>query len=459
MPMLAFILVIFFSCKKSSDPLPTPPAPVTPVVPAKPVYSKAITKFVFRQSDNHFNYATDSVATIGTDSITINMPGGTDLSKLIPTIEIAGKSVQPASGAAQDFTSPVTYTVTDSAGATKNYIVKINLSGAGEIIISAGSLYAYDAITAQLRWTSPNYINVNYSGVASDGKLVFSYGGMGTVYAQDIATGKLVWSKDMAGSIRTPAISKGILYLPGEGQNMTALDAATGNRIWSKYYYLDNRFQAMNITNDILYFVAQQDNRVYSVNALNGNLNWQSDPSLVFVATPTVSGNTVYASAYDSNVYALDKTTGHVTWSTHVAFLNSSPVISNGVLYVYACNDSLYALDAVTGKKKWATAGSSSVWTGNTLTSNAMVSNGMVFVNSNDRYIYAFDANNGTPKWSVFTNQNGLELVYIDGVVYTSSFAIKASDGSVIWSGLYTNPQNPRFTIIGKDGTVYNPVN
>ena len=124
MPMLAFILVIFFSCKKSSDPLPTPPAPVTPVVPAKPVYSKTITKFVFRQSDNHFNYATDSVATIGTDSITINMPGGTDLSKLIPTIEIAGKSVQPASGAAQDFTSPVTYTVTDSAGEQKTISLK-----------------------------------------------------------------------------------------------------------------------------------------------------------------------------------------------------------------------------------------------------------------------------------------------------------------------------------------------
>ena len=461
MPMLAFILVILFSCKKTTDPIPNapPPTPITPVVPPKPVYSKTITKFVFRQSDNHFIYATDSLATIGADSITINMPGGTDLSKLIPTIEIAGKSVLPASGTAQDFTNPVTYTVTDSAGATKNYIVKINLSGAGEIIISAGSLYAYDAITAQLRWTSPNYINVNYSAVASDGKLVFSYGGMGTVYAQDIVTGKLVWSKDMAGSIRTPAISKGILYLPGEGQNMTALDAATGNQIWSKFFYLDNRFQAMNITNDIIYFVAQQDNRVYSVNALNGNLNWQSDPSLVFVATPTVSGNTVYASAYDSNMYALDKTTGHVTWSTHLAFLNSAPVISNGVLYVVGCNDSLYTLDATTGKKKWAVAGSSSVWTANTLTSSAMVSNGMVFVNSNDRYLYAFDANTGALRWSTFLNQNGLELVYIDGVVYTSSFAIKASDGSVIWSGLYTNPQNPRFTIIGKDGTVYNPVN
>ena len=99
---------------------------------------------------------------------------------------------------------------------------------------------------------------------------------MGDRYAQDIITGKLVWTKYMVGTIRTPAISKGVLYLPGDGQNMTALDAATGNQIWSKYFYLDNRFQAMNITNDIIYFVAQQDNRVYSVNAMNGNLNWQS---------------------------------------------------------------------------------------------------------------------------------------------------------------------------------------
>jgi len=387
------------------------------------------------------------------------MPGGTDISKLIPTIEIAGKSVQPASGTAQDFTNPVTYIVTDSAGATKSYIVKINLSGAGEIIIAAGSLYAYDATTAQLRWNSPDYINVYYSSVVSDGKLAFSYGGSTTVYAQDIVTGKLVWSKDMLGTIRTPAISKGVLYLPGNGQNMTALDAATGRQIWSKYFYLDSRFQAMNITNDVIYFVAQQDNRVYSVNAINGNLNWQSDPSLVFVATPTVSGNMVYASGYDSNMYALNKTTGQVIWSTHLAFLNSSPVISNGTLYVVGCNDSLYTLDAATGKKKWAVSGSSSVYPGNRITSNAMVSNGTVFVNGNDAYLYAFDANTGSLRWSTFLNQNGLELVYIDGIVYTSSFAIKASDGSVIWSGLYTNPQNSRFTIIGKDGTVYNPVN
>jgi outer membrane protein assembly factor BamB len=289
--------------------------------------------------------------------------------------------------------------------------------------------------------------------------LVFSYTDIGDLIAQDIVTGNLVWSKALEGSIRTPAISKGVLYLPGNGSNMTALDAATGNQIWSKYYYLDNRFQAMNITNDIIYFVSQQDNRICSISALDGNLNWKTDPSIVFVATPTVSGNTVYASAYDSNVYALDKTTGQVTWSTHLAFLNSAPVISNGILYVVACNDSLYALDATTGKKKWAVSGSSSAYAGNTLTSNAMVSNGMVFVNGNDRYLYAFDANTGTLKWSIFLNQNGLELLYINGVIYTSSFAIKASDGSVIWSGLYTNPANPRFTIIGTDGTVYNPVN
>src|SRR3954469_14851472 len=102
----ALIVICFFSCKKSTDPSPAPPTPVTPVVPPNPVYSKTITKFVFRQSDNHFVYATDSLATISADSITISMPGGTDISKLIPTIDIAGKSVQPASGTAQDFTNP-----------------------------------------------------------------------------------------------------------------------------------------------------------------------------------------------------------------------------------------------------------------------------------------------------------------------------------------------------------------
>ena len=53
-------------------------------------------------------------------TITVNVPFGTPVTSLKPEIEVSpGASVSPASGAAQNFTSPVKYTVTAEDGVTK----------------------------------------------------------------------------------------------------------------------------------------------------------------------------------------------------------------------------------------------------------------------------------------------------------------------------------------------------
>ncbi len=60
-------------------------------------------------------------------TITVNVPFETDITNLTPEIEIsAGASVSPASGVAQDFSSPVEYTVTAEDGITsQKYTVSV----------------------------------------------------------------------------------------------------------------------------------------------------------------------------------------------------------------------------------------------------------------------------------------------------------------------------------------------
>lgn len=53
--------------------------------------------------------------------ISIPVPFGTDVTALVPTIAHTGASISPASGTAQDFTGPVTYTVTARDGSTQAY--------------------------------------------------------------------------------------------------------------------------------------------------------------------------------------------------------------------------------------------------------------------------------------------------------------------------------------------------
>ena len=72
----------------------------------------------------------DVVGEITDNDIAIEMPFGTDVTELIPTIVIsAGASVEPASGVKQDFTEAVGYTVTAEDGTTtKLYTVTVTVA-------------------------------------------------------------------------------------------------------------------------------------------------------------------------------------------------------------------------------------------------------------------------------------------------------------------------------------------
>ena len=109
---------------------PTPavkPAPVvkpTPVVKPAPVVNsaKAITSFDFAA------YAVVGAINEDTKTIVATLPYGTDVTALVPMITTTGKSVSPASGAAQDFTDPVAYTVTAEDKSTQTYTVAITVA-------------------------------------------------------------------------------------------------------------------------------------------------------------------------------------------------------------------------------------------------------------------------------------------------------------------------------------------
>ncbi|WKK80471.2 DUF5018 domain-containing protein [Marivirga arenosa] len=69
-------------------------------------------------------------------SISLDVPSGTDITDLSPEISISDKAtVVPASGTAQDFTSPVVYTVTAENGTVAEYTVTVNVLENTEAII------------------------------------------------------------------------------------------------------------------------------------------------------------------------------------------------------------------------------------------------------------------------------------------------------------------------------------
>ena len=77
------------------------------------------------------SFVIDDVAGVidnDTDQISVLLPGGTDVTNLTPVIEVPeGQSVDPSSGVAQDFTEPVSYTVTNTEDLTRTYEVVVEV--------------------------------------------------------------------------------------------------------------------------------------------------------------------------------------------------------------------------------------------------------------------------------------------------------------------------------------------
>ena len=100
--------------------------------------TKAITAFSFTTPA-----ATGSI--VGTN-ITVSVPAGTTVTSLVATFTTTGTSVtvsaasQVSGTTANDFTNPVTYTVTAEDGTTQNYIVTVKIApGISSIVPNAGT--------------------------------------------------------------------------------------------------------------------------------------------------------------------------------------------------------------------------------------------------------------------------------------------------------------------------------
>jgi len=104
--------------------------------------AKAITSF------NFANQGSNTIINETNHTIAITMAYGTVVTALVPTITITGTSVSPASGVAQNFTSPVTYTVTAADTTTQTYTVTITVANGGGGGGGGGGSYAYSSAKA-----------------------------------------------------------------------------------------------------------------------------------------------------------------------------------------------------------------------------------------------------------------------------------------------------------------------
>ncbi|MEI6079707.1 MAG: hypothetical protein WCQ53_03610, partial [bacterium] len=139
-------------------------------------------------------------AIISGTNISVTVPFGTDVSNLTPSITHTGTGIAPALGTAQDFSLPITYTVTAEDGSTQDYTVTVTVASSSSKAITSFSLEGVEAniagtvisvtlpfgtnISALTPVISHTGASINPNGVAQDFNVPVTY----TVTAADTTT-------------------------------------------------------------------------------------------------------------------------------------------------------------------------------------------------------------------------------------------------------------------------------
>lgn len=424
---LLFIAVTFSAaCKK--DPVK--------------VLSKSITDFnVLKPDSTSFDKDEISMIIID-DSIKVTVPIYADLKNLIPDIKILPTTtVSPKNRVKQDFTKPVTYTVTAADGTTNTYHVSVHHDKLKNMIYVGGSdknLYALSAKTGALIWKYTTQGNMQYSTPTLVNDILYAGSTDHNMYAFDPVTGNLKWKFTTQSSIMsTPAIANGIVYFGSDDSYIYAVDALTGALKW-QYKTGFNADTDPLIKNGIVY-MGSGDGKLYALNASSGTLKWTFDTGNLLIDWRIIESNgVIFIGGRSGILYALNENDGSIKWHVSVgggsSLERSKAVIQDGVIYITDdAYGSLRAIKETDGSLIWKSLDNLGFWAGPAL------ANGFLYVTSVDNNFYIVNAKSGSIVIKKPLVSNGATPTIADGKVFVGGggerffYALDAVTATTIW--------------------------
>lgn len=454
-----FLIMLLISCSKDAiTVLPT---------------DKAIVSFTLVKANGNVLDTSTVSASISGDSVNVTVPPGTDLTSLTPIIKIEGVSISPASGLAQDFSKPVTYTVTGADGTTQTYIITVQWSKLHNLVFfgsSDNNFYALDAETGLQVWKYTGTQGFSYSSPTVWNNTVYAGSVDGNLYAFDAATGHVLWKFAANESLESsPAVAGSIVYFGSDDDYFYAVDATNGQLKW-KYKTGFNVGSSPTVVNGTVY-VGSDDHNMYAFDATSGEVKWTFTANDLFnSSSPVFENGTLFIGSRDGNLYAIDATSGALKWKYYTGGISlemSSPTVSKGIVYIggwynfgnFSIAGSLYAVNEQTGTALWTSLNNLGIG------SSPVVDGVNLYITTDDLNIYSVNAATGIINWKTQILPNGSSVAVANGTVYAGGggtgffYALDAASGTIKWKfvigydGIFTSSP----CIIGTDGKIYHP--
>ena len=245
--------------------------------------------------------------------------------------------------------------------------------------------------------------------------------------------------------IGTPAVANGIVVFGSADKNIYGINAMNGELRW-KIETKEAVLGAVSIVNDIAY-IGDSNHTMHAINIKNGQELWVYNKVEGYIETrPLIYNNMVIFGAWDSYLYALEKTTGKLLWKwqgektgLHYSPAAVWPVGANGKIFFTAPDRVMTVLDATTGSTIWRTSESMV-----RETIGLSADKERVYSKTMQDSVVCYSATGDTPKrlWSAFVGYGydhapSMPIEY-EGIVYGSTkngliFAIEGKSGRLLW--------------------------
>jgi outer membrane protein assembly factor BamB len=228
-----------------------------------------------------------------------------------------------------------------------------------------GDFVALDARDGSGRWSFDPPGHLESSPLVVDGTVYFG-DDSGVLWALDARSGKVRWRVDIGPEIKaSPSSHEGVVYVGDYSGGIHAVSARNGHRLWDFHAPTDAGFYSSPAIAFGHVYEASSSGTLFALD-MAGHQDWSFQTGDDVYGSPAVGavkglGPTVYIGSYDHNLYALDARSGKRRWKYDVGGqIPGGPTLVGNTVYTSSFETSkTTGLDASTGKPvfTWGSAG------------------------------------------------------------------------------------------------------
>jgi outer membrane protein assembly factor BamB len=250
---------------------------------------------------------------------------------------------------------------------------------------------------------------------------------------------RVIWSYDFAGDFEGRnfwyadlALVDDVIYGAGSDGAVYALEAKTGDKLWSKKVNSFGGRTWINADNDVV--VVGWENESCALDSSTGNILWRNNRARFVSSQPVFVDDMIIVGSRNGDVYALDRDDGSIRWHTNLGSQKVYVSLDESNDRIVAAGENCYSMDASDGSIDWTFS------TDGLITSAPLIAKDTIYFGSSDTSVYALEAKNGALKWKVDTGWGiSCTPAFADNMVFVASmdhhlYAFDADNGEMIWS-------------------------